>query len=141
MVRAEGEGGRKMLRTKPKCLTKSASYVETLLLRIRVDDRRRRIGLVFWVQRHLSSTLDRARRGARPRFYRSAAREAIRFGTKPESALESVTKEAWYTSLLRIRVDDRRRRIGLVFWVQRRRYWTLEPAMKSLPTLERGIEN
>ncbi len=43
------------------------------------------------------------------------AREAMRLGTKPESALESVTKQLWYTSLLRIRIDDRRRRIGLVF--------------------------
>ncbi len=49
-------------------------------------------------------------------------------GTKPECALESVIKEAWYTSLLRIRIDDRRRRIGLVFWVQRHRYWTLDRA-------------
>ncbi len=57
-----------------------------------------------------------------------AAREAMRLGTKPESALESVIKEAWYTSLLRIRIDDRRRRIGLVFWVQRHRYWTLDRA-------------
>ncbi len=57
-----------------------------------------------------------------------AAREARRLGTKPESALESVIKEAWYTSLLRIRIDDRRRRIGLVFWVQRHRYWTLDRA-------------
>ncbi len=51
------------------------------------------------------------------------AREAMRLGTKPESALESVAKALWYTSLLRIRIDDRRRRIGLVFWVQRHRYW------------------
>ncbi len=56
------------------------------------------------------------------------AREAMRLGTKPESALESVIKEAWYTFLLRIRIDDRRRRIGLVFWVQRHRHWTLERA-------------
>ncbi len=56
------------------------------------------------------------------------AREARRLGTKPECALESVIKEVWYTSLLRIRIDDRRRRIGLVFWVQRRRYWTLDRA-------------
>ncbi len=52
----------------------------------------------------------------------------MRLGTKPESALESVIKEAWYTSLLRIRIDDRRRRIRLVFWVQRHRYWTLDRA-------------
>ncbi len=56
----------------------------------------------------------------------------MRLGTKPESALESVIKEAWYTSLLRIRIDDRRRRIGLVFWVQRHRYWTLERALGVL---------
>ncbi len=49
-------------------------------------------------------------------------------GTKPEYALESVTKEVWYTSLLRIRIDDRRRRIELVFWVQRHRYWTMDRA-------------
>ncbi len=53
------------------------------------------------------------------------AREAMGLGTKPECALESVIKEAWYTSLLRIRIGDRRRRIGLVFWAQRHRYWTL----------------
>ncbi len=49
-------------------------------------------------------------------------------GTKPECALESVTKKLWYTCLLRIRIDDRRRRIGLVFWVQWHRYWTLDRA-------------
>ncbi len=47
---------------------------------------------------------------ARPRCYLGAAREAMRLGTKPECALESVTKEAWYTSLLRIRIDERRAR-------------------------------
>ncbi len=56
------------------------------------------------------------------------AREARRLGTKPECALESVAKELWYTSLLRIRIYDRRWRIGLVFWVQRHRYWTLDRA-------------
>ncbi len=60
------------------------------------------------------------------------AREARRLGTKPECALESVIKEAWYTFLLRIRIDHRRRRIGLVFWVQRHRYWTLERALGIL---------
>ncbi len=61
-------------------------------------------------------------------FSASCWREARRLGTKPECALESVTKDAWYTSLLRIRIDDRRRRIGPVFWVQRHRYWTLDRA-------------
>jgi hypothetical protein len=37
---------------------------------------------------------------------------------------------------LRIRIDDRWWRIGLVFWVQRHRYWTLE---RALPVL-RGEE-
>ncbi len=60
------------------------------------------------------------------------AREARRLGTKPECALESVAKALWYTSLLRIRIDDRRRRIGLVFWVQRHRYWTLDRAWRVL---------
>jgi hypothetical protein len=98
-----------MLRTKPECLTQSASYVETLRLQIRFDDRQR-IGLVFWVERHRSSTLDRASRRERLRIYRGTAREARRLGTKPECALESVTKEAWYAFLLRIRIDDRLRR-------------------------------
>ncbi len=62
----------------------------------------------------------------------STAREARCLGTKPESALESVAKALWYTSLLRIRIDDRRRRIGLVFWVQRHRYWTPERAWRVL---------
>ncbi len=60
------------------------------------------------------------------------ARGARRLGTKPECALESVAKALWYTSLLRIRIDNRRRRIGLVFWVQRHRYWTLERALRVL---------
>ncbi len=71
-------------------------------------------------------------RGARPRIYRGVARESMRLGTKPECALESVTKEAWYTSLSRIRIDDRRRRIGLMFWVQRHRYWTRDRALRVL---------
>ncbi len=79
-----------------------------------------------------SPALLAARRGTRPRFYRGAAREARRLGTKPECALESVTKEPWYTSLSRIRIDDRRRRIELVFWVQRHRYWTLDRALGVL---------
>jgi hypothetical protein len=60
------------------------------------------------------------------------ARKARRLGTKPEYALESVAKEAPYTSLLRIRIDDRWRRIGLVFWLQRHRYWTLDRALGIL---------
>ncbi len=43
------------------------------------------------------------------------AREAMGLGTKPECPLESVIKQAWYTSLLRIRIDDRRRWVGPAF--------------------------
>jgi hypothetical protein len=51
MVLAERERGREMLRTKPECLTESASYIETLRLQIRFDDWRR-MGLAFRVERH-----------------------------------------------------------------------------------------
>ncbi len=79
------------------------------------------------------------RRGAWPRFYLGAARGAMRLGTKPECALESVTKVAWYTSPSRIRFDDRSRRIGRVFWVQRRRYSTLDRARRGArPRFYRG---
>jgi hypothetical protein len=46
------KGRLQTLRTKPECLTKSASYVETLRLRIhfRIDDRQSGRGLTFWTQ-------------------------------------------------------------------------------------------
>ena len=46
------KGHRQTLRTKPECLTKSASYVETLRLRIhfRIHDRQSGRGLTFWTQ-------------------------------------------------------------------------------------------
>ncbi len=89
-VGLRGKGARKTLRTNPKCATESASYIETLRLRIhfRIDGRQGRIGPVFCVRRHWDSTLDRAKRGARPRSYRGAAGEATCLGTKPECALE-----------------------------------------------------
>ncbi len=38
---------------------------------------------------------------------------------------------------LRIAIVDRRRRIGLVFWLRRRRYWTLERLVRVLRSEER----
>ncbi len=61
-----------------------------------------------------------------------AARGVRRLGTKPECALESVTWDSLHPSLLQFRIDDRLRRIGLVFWVQRHPYWTLERAWQIL---------
>ncbi len=47
-------------------------------------------------------------------------------GTKPESPLDSESSSSRVRVLSRIRIVDRRRRIGLAFWAQRPRYWTLE---------------
>ncbi len=46
------KGRRKILRTKPECLTQSVSYVETSRSRIyfRIDDRQSGRGLTFWTQ-------------------------------------------------------------------------------------------
>ncbi len=74
-------------------------------------------------------------RPAQPRIDRGAAREEVRFGTKPECALESVIKEAWYTFLMRIRLDDRRR-TGRVFWVHP--HWDSPP---TAPDVVRSPEH
>ncbi len=58
------------------------------------------------------------------------ARRAASFGTKPEYSLFSGTQRGQHSSLFRI--DNRVRRIGLVFWVQRRKYWTLERKLEAL---------
>jgi hypothetical protein len=49
-------------------------------------------------------------------------------GCKPQSDLFcSVSKPlSHHESPIHFRIKDHRRRIGLVFWVQRRRYWTVE---------------
>ncbi len=80
----------------------------------------------FYTKTKLKPNLGMTRSSRRSRWRPGAwctAREAMRLGTKPECTLESVAKQAWYTSPLRIRIDDRRRRIGLVFWVQRAQTW------------------
>ncbi len=57
------------------------------------------------------------------------AREARRLGTKPECALESVTKQAWYTSLLRIReLTTAGGGSGWCSGCSGTRYWTLDRA-------------
>ena len=72
-----------------------------------------------------------------------------RLGSKPESSLFSDGEAPRVTSRTRIRVEDPYRRIGVVFWVQRRRYWNprriarvlagLDPAPEELRRLEGGL--
>ncbi len=66
------------------------------------------------------------------------ARRPAWLGSKPECPLESMGKWLRLPSLSPspIRIDDRWRRIGLVFWVQRARYWTLERQVRVM----RGAE-
>jgi hypothetical protein len=59
----------------------------------------------------------------RTRLRRPGTLGAGGLGAKPECAVLSVGEEARVTSRTRIRVEDQFRRIGLVFWVQHRRYW------------------
>jgi len=60
-------------------------------------------------------------------------------GCKPQSDLFcSISMPlSRHESPVHFRIKDHRRRIGLVFWVQRRRYWTLERLM--LDTLSDGL--
>ncbi len=62
------------------------------------------------------------------------ARRAARLGSKPEYSLESMERCPRLPALSPspIRIEDRWRRIGLVFWVQRRRYWTLERQVRVM---------
>ncbi len=53
-------------------------------------------------------------------------------GTKPEPPLDSVSLGPRVHVLTQIRIVNRRRRIGLVFWVQRPRYSTLERQVRVL---------
>ena len=74
-----------------------------------------------------------------------------RLGSKPESSLFSDEEAPRVTSRTRIRVEDPYRRIGVVFWVQRRRYWNPRrigrvlaaldpvPAIEELRKLEGGL--
>jgi len=74
-----------------------------------------------------------------------------RLRSKPESSLFSDGEAPRVTSRTRIRVEDPYRRIGVVFWVQRRRYWNPRrigrvlaaldpvPAIEELRKLEGGL--
>ena len=55
-------------------------------------------------------------------------------GYKPQSHLFSVCSLplSRHESPLHFRIKDHRRRIGLVYWVQRRRFWTLERQIQAL---------
>jgi hypothetical protein len=74
-----------------------------------------------------------------------------RRGAKPECALISCGEAPRVISRTRIRVEDPYRRIGIVFWVQHRRYWNPRrlgrvlagldpvPAVEELKALEGGL--
>ena len=75
----------------------------------------------------------------RTRLGPSGARLAARLsylGAKPECAVFSRGEEPRVTSPTRIRVEDPYRRIGVVFWVQRRRYWNPRRIGRVLAGLE-----
>jgi len=59
-----------------------------------------------------------------------AARNAARLDTKPECAVLSMSDRVQHQLLLQI--HDRLNRVGLVFWVQRRKYWTLKRTARVL---------
>ena len=54
------------------------------------------------------------------------------FGTKPECGLFSKTLGPGIHALFPIRIEDQGRRLGLVFWVQRKAYWNLEKALRVM---------
>ena len=60
-----------------------------------------------------------------------------KFGAKPECHVFSAQWEPRVTSRTRIRVEDPYRRVGVVFWVQRRRYWNPPRLGRAAPGLER----
>lgn len=60
------------------------------------------------------------------------AEQAGVLGTKPECPLFSARLGPRFHSLFPIRVDDPGRGIGLVFWVQRKGYWTLPKLLRKM---------
>ncbi len=60
------------------------------------------------------------------------ARRAERQRTKHECGLFSGNPDPPQNVLLQIRIEDRRRGIGLIFWRQQRRYWTLDRLLDLL---------
>jgi len=60
------------------------------------------------------------------------AQALVRLRTKPESPLVSWALCSRVHSRSRIQVVDGRHRIGLVFWLQRPRYWTLQRQVRLM---------
>jgi hypothetical protein len=62
------------------------------------------------------------------------ARQGGVFGDKPEYPLKSVGKGDLAPSIVRIRIVEHRLRLGLVYWIQRRRYLSSEEVREALRT-------
>ena len=94
--------------------------------------------LYQWFHREIAATFGasdpRDRRLAEQMAARAwcVARRAEHLRTKLEYPLESEAKPALPLSVFRIRIVDPLRRVGLVFWVRPRRYWTLERVARTL---------
>lgn len=81
------------------------------------------------------------------------ARRAGIDGLKPRSSIFSKkigpSHGSPCVSILRIRIADQRQRVGIVYWVQRKRYWTAERARQAAlnlhpagaPTLGEALES
>jgi len=69
-------------------------------------------------------------------------------GLKPRSSVFSERSEPPQISILPIRMADQRRRVGITYWVQRKRYWTPERVIRAafnqypagVPTLGEALE-
>ncbi|MGO9275211.1 MAG: hypothetical protein ACLQOO_34085 [Terriglobia bacterium] len=69
-------------------------------------------------------------------------------GLKPRSPVFSERSEPPQISILPIRMADQRRRVGITYWVQRKRYWTPERVILAalnqypagVPTLGEALE-
>lgn len=60
------------------------------------------------------------------------ARNGGVMGRKPRFGIFSAESRPLPISRLLFRLDDERRRIGIVYWMQRKRYWTLERRLEAL---------
>ena len=87
----------------------------------------------------------------RSRLGQSRGPWGVKRGAKPECGVFSIGSDARLTSRTGIRVQDPYRRIGIAFWIQRRRYWNPEkirrvvlgldplPGLEKLRALEGGL--
>jgi hypothetical protein len=62
----------------------------------------------------------------------SRARGGRVSGTNPESPLPSRRNDSWHPWLSPIQIVHRPNRVGLVFWVQHRKYWTFRRLVQAL---------